>query len=79
MLISVLILGGILVYQEARAIPITCLYAELYCLSSCQGSFAIDYCWETGSTEYCYFWCSGYGHGCDWPDPLYSFCEGSMK
>jgi|GEM_PF-1453700 len=86
-IVSFILLGVLLAvsififYKELQASPVWCVTAENYCRGQCWGDFSIDYCWVSpinGGT-YCYFWCTGFQHSCDWLDPTYAICFGPSK
>ena len=80
LLILLVMAGVFLVYQEAQARPVMCVYAEYWCTAQCQGSFSIDYCYEEGAHLYCWFICTFSSNQCGWTPPyVYAQCEGGIN
>jgi hypothetical protein len=81
LLASLIMVGTLLVIQEARAsIIYPCDYLETFCYQACD-AFIWNYdegCWVWEGLHYCTFTCADYGYNwqewCTWSDPQMGMC-----
>ncbi len=82
LLVSLLVVGVLLIYQEAQASIIPCTYAQFECEVQCGGTFSLGDCWRYQGILYCWFTCSGFVSpplgNCEWQDPTHTECQGEL-
>lgn len=72
-----LVVGIVVIYQNARADMFPCDWLQDICLYSCNGSWNIDQgCWEWQGSWYCSYVCQNFNpfHHCTWTDPETGIC-----
>ena len=61
---SLVLVGTLVVYKEALALPPFCDDCAAYC-DSCNGNYIVDSCWYYNGLQYCFVRCENCKPGCN--------------
>lgn len=82
-ILCLVVAGILLVYLESQALPAMCEMVQIYCTSTCGGTFSLgdpmhpDECYDYEGVTYCWFTCSSTHPEwlfCGWSNPTYGQC-----